>query len=86
MTDGEIDEIVEKGEHSTDKWGDAFYSMREAKDIARKINGILQERLNQQTIEIAQKDAKIYAYEAIIANSNFKAVLPKKEKGKKDDA
>lgn len=86
MTDEQVDEIVEKEEHSTDKWGDVFYSAREAKGVAQTINGILQERLNQQSIEIAQKDAKIYAYEAIIANSNFKAVLPKKEKGKKDDA
>ena len=84
MNDEEIDEIIKKGSHSTDRWGEATYSTRQAKDIARTINAILQERLDRQSIEIAQKDAKIYAYEAIIANSNFKAVLPKKQKPKEE--
>ena len=83
MTDEQIDEIVKKENHSTDRWGDATYSARQAKGIAQTINKILLERLNQQSIEIAQKDAKIYAYEAIIANSNFKAVLLKKQEDKK---
>lgn len=79
MTDKEIDEIIKKENHSTDRWGSATYSMRQVMNIAQTINAILQARINQQSIEIAQKDAKIYAYEAVIANSNFKAALIKKQ-------
>lgn len=78
MTDEEIDEIIKKEENTTDRWGDIVYSPMQVMDVAHKINAIMQERLDRQSIEIAQKDAKIYAYEAIIANSNFKAVLLKK--------
>ena len=83
MTDEQIEEIVKKENHSTDRWGAATYSTAQVKGVAETINKILQERLNQQSIEIARKDAKIYAYEAIIANSNFKAVLVRKQEGKK---
>ena len=79
MTDEQIDEIVKKENHSTDRWGAIVYSTEQVRSVAHKINAIMQERLNQQSIEIAQKDAKIYAYEAVIANSNFKAVLIKKQ-------
>lgn len=83
MTDEQIDEIVKKENHSTDRWGAAIYSTAQVRGVAQTINKILQERLNQQSIEIAQKDAKLYAYEAIIANSNFKAVLVRKQESKK---
>ena len=78
MTDEEIDEIVRKENHTSDRWGAIVYSTAQVKSVAHKIYAIMQEQLNQQSVEIAQKDAKIYAYEAIIANSNFKVVLPKK--------
>ena len=80
MTDEEINEIIKKENHTTDRWGAATYSMAQVSGVARKICSIMQEQLNLQSIEIAQKDAKIYAYEAVIANSNFKAVLPKEGK------
>ena len=80
MTDEEINEIIKKENHTTDRWGAAAYSTAQVSGVARKICSIMQEQLNLQSIEIAQKDAKIYAYEAVIANSNFKAVLPKEGK------
>lgn len=80
MTAEEIDAVVRKERGTTDRWGTTTYSEIDLKRVANRVNTIMQERLNQQSVEIAQKDAKIYAYEAIIANSNFKAVLPKKEK------
>lgn len=80
MTDAEIDDIIRKENHSTDRWGAATYSTAQVRGVAHEINTIMQKRLNRQSIEIAQKDAKIYAYEAIIANSNFKVALPKKGK------
>lgn len=78
MTDEQIDEIIKREDHTTDRWGAASYSTSQVRDVAHEIRATMQERLNLQSIEIAQKDAKIYAYEAVIANSNFKAVLQKK--------
>lgn len=46
--------------------------------LGKQIRDNLQEIIAEQKTVIAQQNAKIYAYEAIIANSNFKAVLPKK--------
>lgn len=80
MTDEQIDEVIKREDHTTDRWGAASYSTSQVRDVAHEIRAIMQERLNLQSIEIAQKDAKIYAYEAVIANSNFKAVLPRKGK------
>lgn len=83
MTNEEIDAIVAKEKGTTDRWGSTDYEAANLKHVANTVNAIMQERLDRQSIEIAQKDAKIYAYEAIIANSNFKAVLPKKQESKK---
>lgn len=46
--------------------------------LGKQIRDNMQEIVAEQKVVIAQQNAKIYAYEAIIANSNFKAVLPKK--------
>lgn len=78
MTDEEIVEIIRKENHTTDRWGAATYSTAQVRGVADMVRKRLQDVIDQQAIVIAQKDAKIYAYEAIIANSNFKAVLPKK--------
>lgn len=48
--------------------------------LGKQIRDNMQELVAEQKIVIAQQNAKIYAYEAIIANSNFKAVLPMKDK------
>ncbi len=77
MTDEQIEELVNT--NTTDMWnGDRGIPKRKATDVIRRAITKQQEIIDQQTIVIAQKNAKIYAYEAIIANSNFKAVLPKK--------
>ena len=78
MTDEEVVEIIRKENHTTDRWGAATYSTAQVRGVADMVRKRLQDVIDQQAIVIAQKDAKIYAYEAIIANSNFKAVLPKK--------
>ena len=78
MTDEEVVEIIRKENHTTDRWGAATYSTAQVRGVADMVRKRLQDVIDQQTIVIAQKDAKIYAYEAIIANSNFKTVLPKK--------
>lgn len=83
MTAEEIDAIVREAKGTSDRWGDVTYSTADLKHVANRVNGIMQERLNQQSIQLAEKDAKIYAYETIIANSNFKAVLPRAKGGEK---
>lgn len=80
MTDEQIDEVIRQEQHDIDNWGNYVYSTKQIKNMVYKIISIMQKRLDEQSIEIAQKDAKIYAYETIIANSNFKAVLPRKRK------
>lgn len=69
MTNEEIDEVVKKGSNTTDRWGAATYSVIDVKRVANQVNAIMQERLNQQAIEIA--------------NSNFKTVLPRTKGGEK---
>lgn len=82
MTDEQIINLVSA--NATDMWtGDSGIPEGKAPSVIRYAIKEQQKIIDQQSIEIAQKDAKIYAYEAIIANSNFKAVLPKKQEGKK---
>jgi hypothetical protein len=82
MTDKQIDEIIVKEDPLADRWGTPCYTTEQVRRIAYGVNVKMQERLNKQIVENAQKDAKIYAYEAIIANSNFKAVMLKEGKNK----
>lgn len=85
MTNKEITELLDGATFRTAvsgcyanviKIGDAQY-------VAGKIRDDMQTIIDKQTIQLAEQSAKIYAYEAIIANSNFKAVLPKKQESKK---
>lgn len=79
MTDEEITKLVDDNMEGV--WsGEPGIPKRKAYNVIKQAVKSLQEIIDQQTIVIAQKDAKIYAYEAIIASSNFKAVLPKKGK------
>lgn len=55
----------------------------DAGKIAEKIRAAMQAEIDKQAVQLAEQSAKIYAYEAIIANSNFKAVLPR-AKGEKE--
>ena len=77
MSDSEIEQMVNSFAKD-----DAFnrVSRIEAIDICKKVRDAIRA---ETMARIAEKDAKIYAYEAIIANSNFKAVLPKKQEDKK---
>ena len=77
MTDEEITKLVNANTEGI--WsGEPGIPKSKAFSVIRFAIKSQQDVIDQQTAMIAQKDAKIYAYEAIIANSNFKAVLPKK--------
>lgn len=77
MTDEEVIQLIDA--NTTEIWsGDLGIPKDKAFSAIKQAIKTHQEIIDQQTIVIAQKDAKIYAYEAIIASSNFKAVLPKK--------
>ena len=70
MTDEEIAKLVDD---NTEELWSGTRGIRKEKAL-----NMMKRAINSQAAAIAEKDAKIYAYEAIIANSNFKAVLPKK--------
>lgn len=52
-----------------------FVRPSDAQSVAEQIRDETQTIIDKQTVQLAEQSAKIYAYEAIIANSNFKAVL-----------
>lgn len=85
MTTEEITQLL-NGE-ATDVWTEGAYRkyirLGDAQKVAEKIRAAIQTTIDKQTIQLAEKDAKIYAYETIIANSNFKAVLPRAKGGEK---
>lgn len=58
-----------------------YVGLEKSVTLGKQIRDNMQEIVAEQKVVIAQQNAKIYAYEAIIANSNFKAVLP--EEGEK---
>lgn len=60
-----------------------FIRLSDAQRVAEKICADMQSTIDKQTVQLAEQAAKIYAYEAIIANSNFKAVLPRAKGGEK---
>lgn len=76
MTDDEIWELF-KGSSYEDGYK-VCVSLRDSFTLGKQIRDNMQGKVTEQAVTIAQQNAKIYAYEAIIANSNFKAVLPKK--------
>lgn len=77
MTDDEIIQLINA---NTDELWSGAKGIRAEKALAVIRCAIKQQQEinDEQTVTIAQQNAKIYAYEAIIANSNFKAILPKK--------
>lgn len=75
MTTGEITERLERASEEINYV--KVVQFDDAQDIAEKIRAEMQATIDRQSTQLAERDAKIYAYEAIIANSNFKAVLPK---------
>lgn len=85
MTDEEIAELLEGASNVSTIGGCYVKHIRfgDARDVAEKIRTGMQAIIDKQTIQLAEKDAKIYTYEAIIANSNFKAVLSRAKGGEK---
>lgn len=76
MTDDEIRQLFRQ--HSTRENFQYYVGLEKSITLGKQIRDKEQEIVNEQKIVIAQQSAKIYAYEAIIANSNFKAIMPKK--------
>lgn len=77
MTDEEIAQAVTR---RSEKNSFGRIERSDVIDICKRVR----DEIKAETMAaIAEKDAKIYAYEAIIANSNFKAVLPRKQEGKR---
>lgn len=75
--EAEIDEIIKRHSEKRYDWNDSERVFN-ASDRDKMVKDIIW-LLNR---ELAKQDAKIYAYEAIISNSNFKAVLLKEGKNK----
>lgn len=78
MTIDEAEELVKS--HITEIHG--YYVVRrdDACGIADKIVHKMQAEIDKLSVENAKYEAKIFAYEAILQNSNFKmAVIRKKE-------
>ena len=79
MTDEEITKLVNDNTESI--WsGEPGIPKSKAYNVIKQAVKSLQEINDEQTIVIAQQNAKIYAYEAIIANSNFKAIIAREGK------
>ena len=70
----EIDEIIKRHSKKRYDWNDSEreFSASDRDKMVEDIIWLLKR-------ELAEKDAKIYAYEAIISNSNFKAAVRKKK-------
>ena len=85
MTAEEIKQLLERA--ATDVWTEGarrkYLRFGDAQDVAEKIRAGMQTTIDKQNVQLAEKDAKIYAYEAIIANSNFKAVMSRAKGGEK---
>lgn len=77
MTNEEIWKLFESSSY-TENYRSKYVGLEKAVTLGKQIRDNMQQIVAEQKVAIAQKDAKIYAYEAIIANSNFKAVLLKK--------
>ena len=55
-----------------------YVGLDRAVTLGKRIRDRMLEINTKLSVENAEKDAKIYVYEAVIASSNFKAILPKK--------
>lgn len=76
MTDEEIWKLFKDSSYR-DNYRE-YVGLGKSVTLGKQIRDNMQEIVAEQKVVIAQQNAKIYAYEAIIASSNFKAVLPKK--------
>ena len=77
MTEWEIKDLIYALEKLTYKTSDGFKLNVIGKDNMPLVEvTIRQFLLNNHDREIGELRAKVYAYEKIIANSNFKAILP----------
>lgn len=57
----------------------SYYRMGEIREIISKYEERVCDEIATLKQQIAERDAKIYAYESIIANSNFKMAIVKKK-------
>ena len=55
-------------------------SIQDAYKVVTKIVNDMQPEIERLTLENGQMSAKIFAYEAILQNSNFKMAVVRKEK------
>ena len=76
MTDDEISQLFK--DNSCRDGYRVYVDLGKSVTLGKQIRDDMREIIAEQKVVIAEQNAKIYAYEAIIANSNFKAVLPKK--------
>ena len=74
MTDEEIARAVS---NLSEKNAYGRIDRSEVIDICKRVRDEIKAKM---MADIAGKDAKIYAYETIIANSNFKAVVVRKKR------
>ena len=56
-----------------------YYRIGETRNIISKYEERVCDEITALKQQIAERDAKIYAYESIIANSNFKMAIVKKK-------
>lgn len=76
----EIDEILKRHSKSRYEWNDNLREF-DSDDRSSIIDDI--EWLFKQ--ELGKQEAKIYAYEAILSNSNFKMAVVREKKESKND-
>ena len=78
MTDEEIRKLFKDNSYR-DNYRE-YVGLETSITLGKQIRDNMQEIVAEQKVVIAQQNAKIYAYEAIIANSNFKAIMAREGK------
>ena len=77
MTEWEIKDLIYTLEKLTYKTSDGFKLNVIWEENMPLVEAVIRQfLLNNHDREIGELRAKVYAYEKIIANSNFKAILP----------
>lgn len=66
-----------------DSFYTCYYGIAKTKEVIAKYEECVCDEIAALKQQIAERDAKIYAYESIIANSNFKMAIVKKKKEEK---
>lgn len=56
-----------------------YYDMGKTREIISKYEERVCDEIAALKQQVAERDAKIYAYESVIANSNFKMAIVKKK-------